>query len=100
MSKQLHWKNWLLPLYCRLYILRKNHIQCKVKKAHTPTLSANKCKKKKKRKQKENIKIKRIGIQINMTNETKNIYIIMSSIEAFFGLKEHYLEANIHPFTL
>lgn len=35
-----------------------------------------------------------------MTNETKNIYIIMSSIEAFFGLKEHYLEANIHPFTL
>lgn len=29
------------------------------------------------------------------------IYIlIMSSIEAFFGLKEHYLEANIHPFTL
>lgn len=45
MSKQLHWKNWLLPLYCRLYILRKNHIQCKVKKAHTPTLSATKCKK-------------------------------------------------------
>lgn len=44
--------------------------------------------------------MKRIGIQINMTNETK-IYIIMSLIEAFFfGLKEHYLEANIHLFTL
>ena len=100
MSKQLHWKNWLLPLYCRLYILRKNHIQCKVKKAHTPTLSANKCKKKKEENKKKTLKIKRIGIQINMTNETKNIYIIMSSIEAFFGLKEHYLEANIHPFTL
>lgn len=56
--------------------------------------------KQKKTKQKK-LKIKRIGIQINMTNETKNIYIIMSSIEAFFfGLKEHYLEANIHPFTL
>lgn len=75
MSKQLHWKNWLLPLYCRLYILRKNHIQCKVKKAHTPTLSANKCKKNKKK----TLKIKRIGIQINMTNETKNIYIYINN---------------------
>lgn len=95
MSKQLHWKNWLLPLYCRLYILRKNHIQCKVKKAHTPTLSANKCKKKKENK-KKTLKMKRIGIQINMTNETKNIYIIMSSIEAFF-LSERALPGSKYP---
>lgn len=34
-----------------------------------------------------------------MTNETK-IYNNKLDRSFFFGLKEHYLEANIHPFTL
>lgn len=40
--------------------------------------------------------LKRIGIQINMTNETKIYIIIMSSIEAFFR-SERALPGGKYP---
>lgn len=72
MSKQLHWKKLAAPSILQIILRKKQHIQCKVKKKlilqHCQQTNA-----KKKVKQKNKM-LKRIGIQINMTKETKNTY--------------------------
>lgn len=73
MSKQLHWKKLAAPSILQIILRKKQHIQCKVKKSSYSNIVSKQMQKKKKVKQKNKM-LKRIGIQINMTNETKNIY--------------------------
>lgn len=73
MSKQLHWKKLAAPSILQIILRKKQHIQCKVKKSSYSNIVSKQMQKKKKVKQKNKM-LKRIGIQINMTKETKNTY--------------------------
>lgn len=75
MSKQLHWKKLAAPSILQIILRKKQHIQCKVKKSSYSNIVSKQMQKKKKKKVKQKNKmLKRIGIQINMTKETKNTY--------------------------
>lgn len=73
MSKQLHWKKLAAPSILQIILRKKQHIQCKVKKSSYSNIVSKQMQKKKKVKQKNKM-LKRIGIKINMTKETKNTY--------------------------
>lgn len=72
MSKQLHWKKLAAPSILQIILRKKQHIQCKVKKSSYSNIVSKQMQKKKVKQ--KNKMLKRIGIQINMTKETKNTY--------------------------